>query len=190
MVLQFCQRQQRGAHEHGDAIVGASVGPPPALSSQLSAPATVSWLRVLCVDMLATLQAVCPGFLRTFMDQQYLHAAKFAAPAPEPFVNSHVRGRGKRAKKVRTTGAHERTQRHDAGARSSALTFCRPVLSCVSVFQSDADAQREWEESVDAMHAHMAQITPASCQHSLLILLFNLIADNAVSQTQQTTGEG
>lgn len=184
LVMHFCQRQQQRTSDDGDAIVGAAVGPPPALSINLSAPATLSWLRVLCVDMLCSLQAACPGFLRSFLDQRYLHAAKFAAPMPEPFVNSNLRGRGKRAKKVTRHTTNQSTHTHETSrqpAQSQLSSCARPV--CV---QSDAVAKREWEESVDQMHAHMAQITPESCEHSLLVLLFNLITDKSVSAITAT----
>jgi hypothetical protein len=89
-VLQFCKRQQQRIAIAGSADIAMAASLPPsssssagapAYTSSLSSPATLSWLRLLCLDFLTSLQAACPGFIRTFMQPHSHHVADRARVA-------------------------------------------------------------------------------------------------------------
>jgi len=117
-VLSFCQRQQdrlpAGTHmlstnssDVADAArAGATTaGSAPAFTSSLSSAASIHWLRMLCVDMLSSLQTACPGFLRSHMLSRYLPGTAVQSASSDQFVTQQ-RGKGARKRKVRQHTHH------------------------------------------------------------------------------------
>ena len=163
--MQFCQRQQQRLHTegHADAALAAEpampsatpaaaaaaasasasssgVSPPPRFS-----PATVSWLRMLCLDMLSTLQAACPGFMRTFMNMRHLHAGVLAEKPPEQFITM-TRGKKKNKKnKVRQKSSKSKQHAHTMALDSnshSCLLFFLSFLSSRLIRMSNVNAKK------------------------------------------------
>lgn len=83
-VLLFCQRQQHRLqasgqhHSNVSSAIGVHAdGTFPPLSASASvvgySAETITWLRLLCLDFLGTLQSAQPGFMRRFMEAQVQH---------------------------------------------------------------------------------------------------------------------
>jgi hypothetical protein len=81
LVLLFCKRQQQRLQDGGISqsafsapiARGADGSMPPIPSSSYSSPSTITWMRLLCLDFLSTLQNAQPGFMRRFMEAQVQH---------------------------------------------------------------------------------------------------------------------
>jgi hypothetical protein len=137
-VLQFCQRQQRRLQEATPST--AAVPPPTSLSDSLSAqlppagtssigaPSTLTWLRVLCLDMLSTVHTSCPGFIRAHMETKFLHSNALVTPNDDNHI-THQRG-NRQGKHSRKRTVSNEIREHAYLGQSAAADLGLLLVSC------------------------------------------------------------